>query len=464
MSTHGAAACPFPAATVLGYPRIGPRRELKRALERRWSGNADAADLASEVTALRVRTVARLRELGLTGCSAIPASFALYDQVLDAIVATGAVPARFHDLADEHGRLDREASFVLARGDAARGPLEMTKWFDTNYHYLVPEIGPETPFAANPEELKGQVYAGTYSPADAAALRPAVVGPVTFLLLAKPEDSAPAGYDPLDRLEDLLPVYSELIAALGCTGVRWVQLEEPALAADQDREDLPELVERAYRVLSEARAAEDPALLVTTAYGDARELLPVLARTGVEAVHADLASGRRGLRRLTAEQLEPFLAPQAPALVAGVVDGRNVWRTDLPGALDLLEELTEAGARVRVGTSTSLLHVPHDLEAETALPGHARNRLAFADQKVQEVLILARGLAEGREAIAEELAAAEASPTEPGRSTPDAGDPGLDAAVRSRAAAVGPQDRRREPGQVRRDIQRERGAAAGLGP
>ena len=300
--------------------------------------------------------------------------------------------------------------------------------------------------------------------ADAAALRPAVVGPVTFLLLAKPEDSAPAGYDPLDRLEDLLPVYSELIAALGRTGVRWVQLEEPALAADQDREDLPELVERAYRVLSEARAAEDPALLVTTAYGDARELLPVLARTGVEAVHADLASGRRGLRRLTAEQLEPFLAPQAPALVAGVVDGRNVWRTDLPGALDLLEELTEAGARVRVGTSTSLLHVPHDLEAETALPGHARNRLAFADQKVQEVLILARGLAEGREAIAEELAAAEASPTEPGRSTPDAGDPGLDAAVRSRAAAVGPQDRRREPGQVRRDIQRERGAAAGLGP
>ncbi len=464
LSTHGAAACPFPAATVLGYPRIGPRRELKRALERRWSGNADAADLASEVTALRVRTVARLRELGLTGCSAIPASFALYDQVLDAIVATGAVPARFHDLADEHGRLDREASFVLARGVAARGPLEMTKWFDTNYHYLVPEIGPETPFAANPEELKGQVYAGTYSPADAAALRPAVVGPVTFLLLAKPEDSAPAGYDPLDRLEDLLPVYSELIAALGCTGVRWVQLEEPALAADQDREDLPELVERAYRVLSEARAAEDPALLVTTAYGDARELLPVLARTGVEAVHADLASGRRGLRRLTAEQLEPFLAPQAPALVAGVVDGRNVWRTDLPGALDLLEELTEAGARVRVGTSTSLLHVPHDLEAETALPGHARNRLAFADQKVQEVLILARGLAEGREAIAEELAAAEASPTEPGRSTPDAGDPGLDAAVRSRAAAVGPQDRRREPGQVRRDIQRERGAAAGLGP
>ena len=379
---------------------------------------------------------------------------AYYDQVLETALTVGLIP----------GGTDLDEEFALARGNDTRVPLEMTKWFDTNYHYLVPEIGPETPFAANPEELKGQVYAGTYSPADAAALRPAVVGPVTFLLLAKPEDSAPAGYDPLDRLEDLLPVYSELIAALGCTGVRWVQLEEPALAADQDREDLPELVERAYRVLSEARAAEDPALLVTTAYGDARELLPVLARTGVEAVHADLASGRRGLRRLTAEQLEPFLAPQAPALVAGVVDGRNVWRTDLPGALDLLEELTEAGARVRVGTSTSLLHVPHDLEAETALPGHARNRLAFADQKVQEVLILARGLAEGREAIAEELAAAEASPTEPGRSTPDAGDPGLDAAVRSRAAAVGPQDRRREPGQVRRDIQRERGAAAGLGP
>lgn len=473
LSTHGAAACPFPAATVLGYPRIGPRRELKRALERHWSGDADAADLASEVTALRVRTVARLRELGLTGCSAIPASFALYDQVLDVIVATGVVPARFHDLADAEGRLDREASFVLARGDAARGPLEMTKWFDTNYHYLVPEIGPETPFAANPEELKGQVYAGTYSPADAAALRPAVVGPVTFLLLAKPEDSAPAGYDPLDRLEDLLPVYSELIAALGRTGVRWVQLEEPALAADHDREDLPELVERAYRHLSEARAEEDPALLVTTAYGDARELLPVLARTGVEAVHADLASGRRGLRRLTAEQLEPFLAPQAPVLVAGVVDGRNVWRTDLPGALDLLEELTEAGVRVRVGTSTSLLHVPHDLDAETTLPDHARNRLAFADQKVQEVLTLARGLAEGRKAIAEELAAAETPSAEPGRGTSgaghdagghDAGDLGFDEAVRSRAAAVGPQDRRRGPGQVRRDIQRERGAAAGLGP
>ncbi|MCP3426155.1 5-methyltetrahydropteroyltriglutamate--homocysteine S-methyltransferase [Rothia sp. AR01] len=439
------AGVPFPAATVLGYPRIGPRRELKKALERSWAGTLDAEGLTAEVGALRAATVDRQRELGLTEPAAVPASFALYDQVLDAIVATGALPARFSDLAGSDGVIDRAASFVLARGDVARGPLEMTKWFDTNYHYLVPEIGPETRFSPNAAELLAQAAAGE-------GLRPALVGPVTFLLLSKAEDSAPEGFDPLSRLDDLLPVYRELISELGRAGATWVQLEEPALVADQDRGDLAGVVESAYRRLAADRAESDPALFVATPYGDAEDLLAPVARSGVEAVHVDLVRGG-----LTAEQTALFTGEGAPALVAGVVNGRNIWRADLDAALTRLEGLRDAGARVSVATSTSLFHTPHDLEQETALPEERRRWLAFADQKIREVAVLARGLAEGREAIAAELDDARAALEQraAARST-------RDAAVRERAAALTESDWHREPAEERRAAQAADGVAGGL--
>ncbi|MDN4610055.1 5-methyltetrahydropteroyltriglutamate--homocysteine S-methyltransferase [Arthrobacter burdickii] len=395
----------FPAATILGYPRIGPGRELKKAVEAYWAGRLDEAGLQHAADQLQDRTVARLVELGLDrGDSSIPADFALYDQVLDATAALGALPARFADLAAEDGSVDTAGYFTLARGDGERAPLELTKWFDTNYHYLVPEIGPGTPFVAVAHGLTATVRRqrerGT-------VLRPVLVGPVTYLLLAKPEDGAPAGFDPLERIDDAVAAYVGILASLAEAGAEWVQLDEPGLVGDRGGELAAPggLVERVYRQL--AGTAGRPALLVTTGYGTAGDparpgqALAVLATAGVEAVHADLVRGSRP----SAEALQ---ALGGTRLVAGVVDGRNVWRNDLRFSLGVLEDLQqETGTAVTTATSTSLLHVPHDVQAETGLPEHLPAWLAFADQKVREAVVLARGLAGGRPAVAAELQDAE---------------------------------------------------------
>ncbi|OUM45177.1 5-methyltetrahydropteroyltriglutamate--homocysteine S-methyltransferase [Arthrobacter sedimenti] len=395
----------FPAATILGYPRIGPGRELKKAVEAYWAGRLDEAGLQSAADQLQDRTVARLVELGLDrGDSSIPADFALYDQVLDATAALGALPARFADLVNEDGSVDTAGYFTLARGDGDRAPLELTKWFDTNYHFLVPEIGPGTTFASVAHRLTATIRRQRER---GAVLRPVLVGPVTYLLLAKAEDGAPAGFDPLTRINDAVAAYAGILASLAEAGAEWVQLDEPGLVGDRGGELAAPggLVERVYRQL--VGTPGRPALLVTTGYGTAGDpgkpgqALAVLAAAGVEAVHADLVRGSRP----SAEALQ---ALGSTRLVAGVVDGRNVWRNDLRLSLGVLEDLQEqTGTAVTTATSTSLQHVPHDVQAETALPEHLPAWLAFADQKVREAVVLARGLAEGRPAVAAELQNAE---------------------------------------------------------
>ncbi|UOE44766.1 5-methyltetrahydropteroyltriglutamate--homocysteine S-methyltransferase [Agromyces larvae] len=390
----------FPHGTVLGYPRIGRRRELKRAVEAYWSGAIDAAELESRAAELRAATRERLAELGLGRTdSSIPETFSFYDQVLDAVVATGAVPPRFARLRGAGG-LDLDAAFTLARGDGADAPLEMTKWFDTNYHYLVPEIAPGTPFAARSDELVARVAEAR----DAGfTTRPVLVGPVTLLLLAKPADGAPDGFRPIDRLGDLLPVYATLLADLRAAGAEWVQLDEPALVS----ESLGDPRERALVAAAEAYdalgAAEDrPAIFVAAPYGDLGDALAVLAATPVEAIGLDLVRGAApGVLDPATEE-----ALAAKTLVAGVVDGRNIWRGDLAAAFDRAEALRSWSGSVAVSTSTSLQHVPHDVDDEPALDARLRSWLAFADQKVGQVAVLARGLAEGREAIVDELDAA----------------------------------------------------------
>ncbi|EMY32403.1 5-methyltetrahydropteroyltriglutamate--homocysteine S-methyltransferase, partial [Arthrobacter crystallopoietes BAB-32] len=392
----------FPAATILGYPRIGPNRELKKALEAHWKGQLDEEGLALAARKVQDRTVRRLVQLGLgQDDSSIPADFALYDQVLDTTAALGALPSRFADLAGGDGAVSTAASFILARGDGERAPLELTKWFDTNYHYLVPEIGPETRFAAVAHELAGIIRRQKDR---GAVLRPVLVGPVTYLLLAKPEDGAPEGFDPLTRIDDAVAAYVGILAQLAEAGAEWVQLDEPALSTDNGGALAGPggLVEQVYRKLAEAPVAATagrhangrPALLVTTGYGTAGhpsrpgETLAVLAAAGVEAVHADLVRGALP----SAESLRAFGGTR---FVAGIVDGRNVWRNNLLASLGVLEDLqAQSGAAVSVGTSTSLLHVPHDVAAESALPAHLPAWLAFADQKVREAVDLARGLAE----------------------------------------------------------------------
>lgn len=420
----------FPTGTILGYPRIGRRRELKRAVEAFWAGAIDAAELEARAAELRAATRDRLAALGLgRDDSSIPESFSYYDQVLDAAIAVGAVPERFHRLQDEQGRVDLAGVFTIARGEGDDAPLEMTKWFDSNYHYLVPEIGPDTEFALHADRILAQ-----FAEAKAAGFltRPVIVGPVTFLLLAKAADGAPAGFRPIDRLADLVPVYAALLAELEAAGAAWVQLDEPALVSesiDESRERVIDSIGVAYDALGALERR--PAIFVAAPYGSLDDALPALAAAPVEALGLDLVRGT------APEQLDPATSESlaSKTLVAGVIDGHNIWRGDLSHAFERADALRSLSASVAVSTSTSLLHVPHDVDDETLLDPRLVSWLAFADQKVAQVAALARGLTEGREAIQDELDAASAALADraaaPGVRVP---------AVRDRLAALADRD------------------------
>ena len=434
----------FPSATILGYPRIGPSRELKHAVESYWAGKTSADQLRTVERNLRLASYARLAELGLTEDASIPESFSLYDQVLDATVLLGAVPPRFA------GRTGYDLYFSLARGDDETAPLEMTKWFDTNYHYLVPEIGPDTPIA-----LTDRAVLDRYEEAREAGVnvRPVLVGPVTWLALAKAAEGAPEGYTPLDRLEDVVDAYADLLAGLGAAGATWVQFDEPALTSDNLPADRSDLVEAAFRAWQQLAAVDGrPRLLVTTPYGDARQAIPSLTQTGVEAIHAP------------ADQLAGFADPDVGAgvdfsdvtLVGGVVDGRNVWIADLEAAAASLRALADLGAAgVGVATTTSLLHVPYDASVETwddpELDRNLHEWLAFADQKVREVVTLASGLTRGWGSIRAEVQRSAEVLASRSRS---AGVVRND--VRERAASVDESWRRRSDYAVREERQRAR--------
>jgi 5-methyltetrahydropteroyltriglutamate--homocysteine methyltransferase len=395
----------FPAGTVLGYPRIGPRRELKKAIESFWAGRTSARDLEQAAAALRTRTRTRLVELGLDPSDAsIPSDFSFYDQVLDAAVVVGAVPDRFAHLLDAGtGRLNLAGYSTVARGAGEDAPLEMTKWFDTNYHYLVPEIGPDTTFRFADDRPVREFTEGL---AQGVLTRPVIVGPVTFLLLAKAADGAPAGFAPIDRLADLLPVYVELLSAFAAAGATWVQLDEPALVSDSievaPQRAIDALVEAYTRLATDLARPDRPAILVAAPYGSLGAGLPALASTGVDAIGVDLVRGD--------VPGAPVPGLETKTLVAGVIDGHNIWRADLGAALDRLESLGGLGAAaVTVATSTSLLHLPHDIDDEPALDPTLRGWLAFADQKVGEVVTLSLGLTKGRDAVTDLLEAARAA-------------------------------------------------------
>ena len=376
---------PF-TATVTGSPRIGPRRELKRATEGYWAGRTSRSDLESVASTLRHDMWSGLAEAGL---DSVPVNtFSYYDQMLDTAVMLGALPARVTAISDE---LDRY--FAAARGNKDVAPLEMTKWFDTNYHYIVPEIEPATRFTLNPDKVLSELKEalGQGIPA-----RPVVIGPVTFLLLSK---GVNGGGAPIERLQELVPIYSELLSLLVDNGAQWVQFDEPALVTDISP-DAPALAEAVYNALG--KVSNRPAIYVATYFGDPGASLAALARTPVEAIGVDLVYGGN-----TAVAAVPELANKT--LVAGVVDGRNIWRTDLEAALSKLATLLGSAATVAVSTSCSTMHVPYSLEPETDLDDALRSWLAFGAEKVHEVAVLARALHEGREAVADELAASNAA-------------------------------------------------------
>ncbi|WP_190813325.1 5-methyltetrahydropteroyltriglutamate--homocysteine S-methyltransferase [Saccharopolyspora pogona] len=379
-------------STVLGYPRIGPNRELKRALERYWSSRIDEAELRAVARELRVDAWRALRDAGL---DSVPGNtFSFYDQVLDTAVTFGAVPPRFAGLG--LGPLD--TYFAMARGVESAPPLEMTKWFDTNYHYLVPEIGPDTRFSLADRTPVEQYREAA---AEGVTTRPVLVGPLTFLLLAKPADGAPESFRPLDQLDGLVDAYAELLGELRRAGVEWVQLDEPAFAADRTPDELDAL-RAAYQRLGELE--ERPNLLVAGYFGDLGEALGALASSPVEALAVDLVAGKS-----TVDELSTVRGLSGKTLVAGLVDGRNVWRTDLDKALATAATLLGSADEVAVSTSCSLLHVPYDVAAEADIDPQVKSWLAFAAQKVREVVVLGRALSEGRDAVAGELAEARAA-------------------------------------------------------
>ncbi|HEY9473514.1 MAG TPA: 5-methyltetrahydropteroyltriglutamate--homocysteine S-methyltransferase, partial [Mycobacteriales bacterium] len=409
-----------PGSTVLGYPRIGPRRELKRAVEGYWSADISASELLDTAHVLRAQTWTELVDSGL---DSIPGNtFSLYDHVLDTAVLFGAVPTRFTSL--DLSELD--TYFAMARGHDDAAPMELTKWFDTNYHHLVPEIDPGTRFA-----LAGDKPVAEFTEAAAMGVvtRPVLLGPVSFLLLAKPGQATSDSFVPLDLLDPLLDRYVELLDRLAAAGAAWVQLDEPSFVADRSERELAAL-DRAYQRLGGLVAR--PRLLVTGSYGDLGPALDVLAATPVEAIGVDLVSAPHLVARLAGV---PNLRDKT--LVAGVVDGRNVWRTDLPAALATCVTLLGLVGDLVVSTSCSLLHVPYDVTEEDGIEPAVRDRLAFARQKVAEVVLLGRGLREGTGAVTAELAGESATRAGGLTST------GPDVRVRARLDALTPDHLRR---------------------
>ncbi|MGV0815125.1 5-methyltetrahydropteroyltriglutamate--homocysteine S-methyltransferase [Mycolicibacterium boenickei] len=381
-------AVPF-TATILGSPRIGPNRELKRAVEKYWAGRIDRDELESVAATLRRDTWESLVAAGL---DSLPVNtFSYYDQMLDTAVLVGALPTRVHGISDD---LDRY--FAAARGNDEIAPLEMTKWFDTNYHYLVPELRPDTAFSLDPAKVLGELEEAR---AQGIPARPVIVGPITFLALSKAAEDTAGAASPLSRLDDLLDVYAELLALLADNGVEWVQLDEPVLVTDI-LDNASELAERTYARLG--GLTRRPAIFVATYFGELTDSLSALARTPVEAIGVDVVAGNAsGVAGV------PELADKL--LVAGVVDGRNIWRTDLEGALGTLTTLRGSAKAVAVSTSCSTLHVPYRLGAEPDIDAALRSWLAFGDEKVAEVVALARGLGQGRDAISPEIAASNAA-------------------------------------------------------
>src|SRR6266540_2248007 len=375
------------SSTIHGFPRIGPRREVTAATESHWAGEVSAAELQATARDLRRQVWEGLRDAGL---GQIPSNhFSLYDHVLDTIQLVGAIPERFRRDDDELATY-----FAMARGRADAPAMEMTKWFDTNYHYIVPELGPDTAFRleAEPKPLAEL--------AEAAALgirtRPVLLGPVTFLLLGKPAPDAPAGFEPLSLLDPLLDLYDELLGRLAAAGADWVQLDEPAFVQDRTGAELAAL-DRAYRRLG--GQGRRPKLLVASYFDHLGEALGVLAGTPVDGLALDFTRG--GDRNL--ELLAATGGLGERTLVAGVVDGRNVWANDLERSL-------------------------------------------------------ARGLTEGTGAIAAELAANRQALASRRRSTRV-----RDAAVRERLEGIGAGDlRRTSPYEVRQKAQRDRLASPPL--
>jgi 5-methyltetrahydropteroyltriglutamate--homocysteine methyltransferase len=379
-------------AHVLGFPRIGADRELKKAVEAYWKGALNQSALLKTGQDLRARHWRLQQQAGM---DLVPVGdFSWYDHMLDMSALLGVVPPRFEW---KGGQVDLDTYFRMARGTAPTGKAthacEMTKWFDTNYHFIVPEFQPEQKFTLASSKLFDEV-------AEAKALgvkpKPVLVGPITYLWLGKTKGG---DFDRLSLLDKLLPVYVEILNRLAKAGVEWVQIDEPALVLDLPTPWL-KAFERAYQAMQNPSVK----LLVATYFESLHNNTTLACALPVAGLHIDLVRG--------AIQLDAVLAklPGDKILSLGVVDGRNIWCADLDEALKTMESAKKRlGDRLWVATSCSLLHTPVDLAREAKLDAELKNWLAFSVQKLDEVRVLKRALEQGRGAVEKELASARAA-------------------------------------------------------
>jgi 5-methyltetrahydropteroyltriglutamate--homocysteine methyltransferase len=358
---------------TIGYPRIGPKRELKKALESFWKGDIKENELQSTAKDLRKKNWEIQKENGIDLITSNDFSF--YDQVLDTICLLGAVPDRYNWQGDD---VDLKTYFAMARGSQTKeldvSALEMTKWFDTNYHYLVPELKSDQKFKISSqkpfEEFKEAQSAGYKT-------KPVLLGPITFLLLSKSTE----GKNTLDLLDSLLPVYLEIVKKLNDLGAEWVQIDEPIFVKDLDEG----VVSKIKKTLNSIKEAAGNSKILLTTYFESidQKVKEEIFASDVNAVHLDLVRGENNFN---------YIKDSNKTLSLGVINGRNIWKSDLT---QIIDQIKDVKGDFIISSSCPLLHTPYDLDLETKVPENIKKWLAFAKQKLQEINILKQNINHG---------------------------------------------------------------------
>ena len=419
-------------ATNLGFPRIGVDRELKKALEAYWKGKSSRDDLLNTAKELRLRHWKMQKDAGLAH---IPSNdFSLYDHVLDTACLLGCVPERY----GSKGGLD--TYFAMARGDANNPAMEMTKWFDTNYHYIVPELEKGQKF-----KLSGTKIFDEYEEAKKAGIitRPVLLGPVSFLMLGK--QRAGADFDRCSLVENLATVYGEILKKLEDMGVEWVQIDEPCLALDLNRRYRDAYI-TAYRIIR--KLAPNIKIMLATYFGHLGDNMDLAFILPVQAAHLDLCRDPEQIRDAVS------FVPEGMMLSLGLVDGRNIWRNDLHKSLEFVEfvESHIGKDNIMVAPSCSLLHSPIDLDKEDTLDSRVSDWMAFAKQKLREIAVIAKEANEGYDAVAKDMEESDAVVADRKTSTYI-----FNPTVRKRAAAVtADMINRKNPFSIRRKAQHDK--------
>ncbi|EGV36665.1 5-methyltetrahydropteroyltriglutamate--homocysteine S-methyltransferase [Neisseria weaveri] len=371
-----------------GYPRIGAKRELKFAVEAFWKGAKSEAELQEVAAEIRRLNWATQKA---AGADLLPVGdFSFYDHVLDLLCTLGAIPKRF---GFDAANLSLPEYFQLARGNATQFAMEMTKWFDTNYHYIVPEWHADTEFKVNAKNLIAQIKEAKAQGHD---IKPTLVGPVTLLWLGKAKDD---NFKRISLLPKLLSAYAQLLRELAAEGVDWIQIDEPILSADADANWI-KAVETAYKEFANTGVR----IIIGTYFASAAEHLNLLKALPVHGVHIDCVRAP--------EQLSVFADawPENKVLSVGLIDGRNVWRANLSKVIDTLKPVQDKlGNNLWIAPSCSLLHSPQDLAVEEKLDAEIKNWMAFAAQKLVELGVVKQALAHGKDSVKEAIAASDAA-------------------------------------------------------